>query len=331
MKGLMMRKRNLLMTILLLGFLGWSLGTQAQEYPTRPITMLICHAPGAGTDVCSRMAAQGAAKILGQEIVPVNKPGGGGAVAAGILANSKGDGYTLLAHNSPALTSIPYMESVPYDPMKDIVPVIQFGVLSPAIMVLLDSPHKSFKDLIDFARKNPGKLSFGMPGIGCYVHLAMEHVMMEDKVNIAIIPYTGGVPAMTALLGGHISIGGGGTSMWAVQYKAGKLRVLATTTEKRQKLIPEAPTLSELGYSYSGFEEIYVISAPKGTPPAIVKKLEEAFRKGMETTGFITAAENFYIRVENPLSGQPLQNNIQESNAKFGEIIRKAKLGKYSK
>ncbi len=331
MKRLKMRKRYLLVTILLLGALVWSLGAQAQEYPTRPITLLICHAPGAGTDVCGRMAAQGASKILGQEIIPVNKPGGGGAVAAGILAKSKGDGYTLLAHNSPTLTSVPHMESVPYDPMKDVIPIIQYGVLHPAIMVLKDSPHKSFKDLMEFARKNPGKLSYGFPGFGCYVHLAMEYVMTQEKVNIAIIPYPGGVPAMAGLLGGHISIGGGATSMWAAQYKAGKLRMLATTTEKRQKLIPEAPTLTELGYSYSGFEEIYLISAPKGTPPAVVKKLEQAFRKGMETPEFIASADNFHLRVENPLSGQPLKEYLEAYYVKLREIIQNAKLNKGSK
>ena len=108
MEGWTVCKRSFLLAILILGFLGLSQGVQAQEYPTRSITLLISHAPGAGTDVGARMIAQEATKILGQEIIPVNKPGGGGAVAAGILANSKGDGYTLLAVTSPALTSIPH-------------------------------------------------------------------------------------------------------------------------------------------------------------------------------------------------------------------------------
>lgn len=165
MKGWSVCKKIFFLAILGLGFLGWSHGTQAQEYPTRPITIVICYQPGAGTDVGSRMIAQGATKILGQEVLPVNKPGGGGAVGTGIVANSKGDGYTLLASTSDQLTFIPHLESVPYD-LKDFVPIIQFGVIRSLFIVRSDSPHKSLKDLIDFARKNPGNVSYGSPGLG---------------------------------------------------------------------------------------------------------------------------------------------------------------------
>lgn len=181
----------------------WSQGAQAQEYPMRPITMLISVAPGAGVDVCGRMIAQGATKILGQEIIPVNKPGG--IVAAGLLANSKGDGYTLLAFTSSSLTVTPHMESVIYDPLKDIIPIIQFGSLISGIVVRSDSPYNSLKDLVEFARKNPGKVSYGIPSIGVTPHLIMEYLKTEENVDITIIPFGGSTPTITALLGGHIS------------------------------------------------------------------------------------------------------------------------------
>jgi tripartite-type tricarboxylate transporter receptor subunit TctC len=327
-KGWAIFKKSFLLAILILSFLGWSQGLQAQEYPTRPITLLISYAPGAATDVCARMIAQGATKILGQEIIPVNKPGGGGAVATGILANSKGDGYTLLAVTSASLTNVPHLESVAYDPIKDVVPVIQFGSLITAIIVRSDSPHQSFKDLIDFSRKNPGKVSYGVPGVGITPHLAMELVMLEENVNIVTVPFGGSTPAVTALLGGHVSAVGSSTSGFLAHLKAGKVRALATTADKRIGVLPDTPTLLELGYPNSVLIEMYLIVAPKGTPPAVLKRLEEGFRKAMETPEFRTLAENLYCYAENPIAGQNLKEYIEKEYAKNGEIIRRAKLGK---
>ena len=302
--------------------------TQAQEYPARPITLLISYAPGAGMDVFGRILAQGATKSLGQEFIPVNKPGGGGAVAAGILVGSKGDGYTILTVSSSTFTSAPHLESVPYDPHKDFVPIIQFGALNTGMIVRSDSPHKSLKELIAFSRTNPGKVSYGIPGVGTAPHLAMEYIMDVEKVNIAVIPFAGGGPAATALLGGHVTSSGVSTSGFLSHLKAGKVQALATFAGKRLKLTPEVPTLVELGYPYGAFEEIYLMVAPKGTPPAIVKKLEDAFRKAMETPEFRTTAESFNSYEANPLSGQELKKYIEDRYTREGEIIRKAKLGK---
>jgi tripartite-type tricarboxylate transporter receptor subunit TctC len=156
--------------VLTIGLLCWGEAAQAQEYPAKPITFIIANAPGGGLDICARILGQEAGKILGQEIVPVNKPGGGGAVGTGILASSKGDGYTVLATTDHPLTTIPFMESLPYDPVKDLIPIIQYGSLKSLNVVRSDSPHKSFKEVIDFARRNPGKVSFGPPGIGVSSH-----------------------------------------------------------------------------------------------------------------------------------------------------------------
>jgi len=321
-------KKNLLLVILILGSLGLGQGLQAQEYPVRPITLLIGNPPGAGTDLWARIIAQRATKTLGQEIIPVNKAGGTGAVAAGILANAKGDGYTLLASVSSAFTSIPHLESVPYDPFKDLIPVIQFGSLSTGIVVRSDSSWRSLKDFIEAARKNPGKISYGVPGIWIPPLLAMEHVMLVEKVNIPVIPFGGAAPTMTALLGGHVSSCGVTTSGFLPHVKAGKAKVLVVLANKRVDSLPNVPTISELGYLNSLFMEIYLISVPKGTPSAIVKKLEEAFRKAMEVPEFRTLAENLNLYEEKPLSGQKLKDYIEGGYAANGDIIRKANLSK---
>ncbi len=310
------------------GIMGWNQGAMAQDYPAKSINLLICMQPGAGADLGGRLIAQDATKTLGQEIVPVNKPGGGGAVAAGILASSRPDGYNLLSCTNGAFTTSPHLESIPYDPLKDFTPIIQYGSLTTGIMVRADSPFKSFKEMIDFARKNPGKVSYGFPGIGTAPHLAIEHVMLEEKVDIATVPYEGAAPSLTALLGGHVSACGVSTSGFLPHLKAGKIRVLATTGEKRIEVVPDAPTLLELGYPYGVLMDFYLISGPKGISPVVTKTLEGAFLKAMQAPGFQALAERLYMQVKVPLTGQKFKDYVEEIYKKNGEIIRKANIGK---
>ena len=315
--------------ILVLCVLGITQAVQAEEYPSQPITMLISNAPGAGTDVCSRVIASTAAKLLGQEIIPVNKPGAGGAVAAGILASSKPDGYTFMALSCSTLTVVPHLESVSYDPMKDIVLVTHYGNFHTAIIVRADSPYKTFKDFVDFARKNPGKASIGIVGVGNPPHLDLELVAMQEKVNMPIIPFGGAAPAITALLGGHVTAAGVGASGWMPNWKAGKVRVLATMSAKR--VFPEIPTLTEFGYPFYNIStEYYLMAAPKGTPEAVLKKLDWAFRKAIDTPEFKKTAESFFVYEPNLLPTPEFKTLIEDLYRRNGDIIKKAKLGKQS-
>jgi len=328
MKRLISCRILLFVAIVTLFALSWSQGVHAQGYPNRSITLLVGYAPGAGTDVCSRVIAQEASKTLGQEIMPVNKPGGGASVMMGLLANSKADGYTIGASTTSALTLAPHMQTLPYDPFKHIEPLIQFGLLCSVVIVRTDSPFKSFKDLIEFAHKNPGKVSYGVPGIGTSPHLAMETVMLQEKVNLAIVPFRGGTPTVTALLGGHVSFCAVSTSGFVAHLKAGKVRALGTLTSKRIEPILDVPTLVELGYPNAAFESMYLMNAPNGTPPDVVKKLTGAFRKAMQAPEFIKVTKNFYAYVEDPLSGQELKDYIKKEYDRTGEIIRKTKIKK---
>lgn len=321
------RKTCLVLLAALLSVLGLGQGAPAQDFPTQPINLLIDRPPGAGTDVVARVIAPAASKILGQEVIPVNKPGAGGAVAVGILATSKPDGHTILAHTTSSLTVIPHLESVSYNPLKDVVPVVHFGTFNCGILVRGDSPFKSFKDLIDYARQNPGKASFGIVGVGNAPHLDIELVLQKEKVDMPVVPFGGGPPTLTALLGGHVTAIGVGASAWMPSFKAGKVRVLATTTEKR--ILPDVPALHEFGYPFYNLStEYYLISAPKDIPPAVLTKLEGAFRKAMQTPEFRTTAESFYVYDPNPLSRQALRELIDRLYQKNGEIIRETKIGK---
>jgi tripartite-type tricarboxylate transporter receptor subunit TctC len=301
----------------------WGEAAQAQEYPARPITFIIANAPGGGLDICARILGQEAGKILGQEIVPVNKPGGGGAVGTGILASSKGDGYTVLATTDHPLTTIPFMESLPYDPVKDLIPIIQYGSLKSLNVVRSDSPHKSFKEVIDFARRNPGKVSFGPPGIGVSSHLFMEHVAVAEKLDIAVLPFDGAAPALASLMGGHITMAGSSTTGVMSHYKGGKVRPVVVRTSKRLDWLPDVPTATELGYQYFNVPDLYLLLVPKGTPSEFVKKLEGAFKKAMGTPAFKSAAEKFDSFEENPLSGQGLRERIERLTLQGKEIVPK--------
>jgi tripartite-type tricarboxylate transporter receptor subunit TctC len=206
------------------------------------------------------------------------------------------------------------------------IPIVQYGALYTAIIVRSDSPYKSLKDVIDFARNNPGKVTYGFPGTGTSPQLVMEQIMLGEKVNIATVPFGGSVPTLTALLGGHVSTCSISISGILKQLKAGAVRVLAANTDERIEAIPDAPTIAELGYLAGIPAEIYIFAAPKGTPASVLKKLEETFRKAMETSVFRTAAENFGMYAANPLSGPALKKNIEEAYAKNAEIMRKAKM-----
>jgi len=319
--------KSVVFGILALAFLCLGQGVRAQDYPIQPINLIIDRPPGSGTDVVGRVIAPAASKILGQEVIPINKPGAGGAVGVGLLAKSKPDGYTILAFTMSGLTVVPHLEAVSYDPLKDVVPIAHFGTFHCAIMVRPDSPHKTFKDLIEFARKNPGKATFGIVGVGNSPHLDFELVLQQEKVNIPIVPFGGAPPTLTALLGGHVTAAGVGASNWMPNYKAGKVRLLATTTEKR--ILPEVPALREFGYPFYNIStEYYLIAVPKGTPAPVVAKLEGAIRKAMESPEFRKTTESLYVYDPNPLSKEAIKDLVEILYQKNGEVIQKAKLGK---
>jgi tripartite-type tricarboxylate transporter receptor subunit TctC len=326
-KGWSKTRKSLILGFFILCFLAMGQGAPAQEYPAQSITWMIDRPPGSGTDVVSRVIAPTASKILGREIIPVNKPGAGGAVAAGILASAKPDGYTVLAFTMSGLTVVPHIEKVSYDPLKDIIPIAHFGTFHCAVMVRPDCPHNSFKDMIDYARKNPGKVSFGIVGVGNAPHLDFELVLQQENVNIPIVPFGGAPPTLTALLGGHVTAAGVGASNWMPNYKAGKVKLLATTTEKR--ILPEVPALREFGYPFHNLStEYYLIAVPKGTPAPVVAKLEGAIRKAMETPEYRTTTTNLYVNDPNPLSKEAIKALVETLYHKNKEVIQKAKLGK---
>ncbi len=326
-KGWAILSRGLLLVIIILGLTGWNQLAHSQDYPTRPITLLINMAPGASVDALARVIADQLSKTLGQEVTPVNRPGGGGSLAAGVLASSKGDGYTLMVGVSSSLTNAPHIESVPYDPLKDVIPIIQTAYLYNLIGVSSDSPLNSIKDLIDFARKNPGKVTCSHPGIGTSAHLAVEYLNTKEKgAVITAVPFPGSTQAAVALLGGHVMATSNSPGTSFPHVKAGKIKMLVSTAEKRKKEYPNIPTLIEAGYPDGVFSELVLVAAPKGTPVQLIDRLEKILGKIVTSQDYRNIADKFFVYAENPLSGKGLKDFIEKDYARNGEMIKKLNL-----
>jgi tripartite-type tricarboxylate transporter receptor subunit TctC len=289
-----------------------------EKYPAKPINFLIGFPAGGTTDVCARPLVNAASKILGQPIVVVNKPGGASAVAVATLKNEKPDGYTIGILGSGAVLS-QHMRKVPYDTAKDFTPIMQYAVYLYGLVVQSESPWKTLGEFIEYARNNPGKVRYSTAGPGSPQHLVMERLALKEKVKWTHIPFQGGGPAVTALLGGHVEAASQ-TTEWKAHVESGKLRLLAVYGEKRMIDFPNVPTLLELGYGISA-ASLISIAGPKGISPQIVEILHGAFKKAMEDPDFIKAGR----QLDQPIiyrSPEDLGKHLVKMNEEVGGLVR---------
>ncbi|MCG6533481.1 MAG: tripartite tricarboxylate transporter substrate binding protein [Syntrophales bacterium LBB04] len=288
-------------------------------YPTKPIDLLIGYAPGGIVDVSERFLAGKAEKYVGQPMVITNNGGGGSSVAVAIIATKQPDGYNLSGCASTGLIRIPQFRTVPYK-WDDLVPIMHFATpILTSLVVRSDSSFKSVKDLVSYARKNPGKLTYSTTGVGSPMHMAMEYIAKQEGVKWTHVPYPGTMPAFMALLGGHV-VAQAGAAECVPYIKEGKVRLLATISEKRVKTFPDVPTLRELGYDTFN-ETVFMFAAPKGTPQYIIDKLDNAFHKSM--------ADPEFNGLMGKLEMEPSYRNsadtrkyLEEAYVRIGKLIR---------
>ena len=254
----------------------------AQLYPNKPVKLLVGFPAGGGLDVLARIVGQRVSEQWGQPVIVDNRPGAGSNIAGDLAAKSAPDGYTLL-HTNIALMSInPALYSkMSFAPMKDLAPVIQLVNLPLAVMVRADSPFKTFKDLVDYGRANPGKLNFGSGGNGGVPHLALELLNSSYDLKIVHVPYKGSADAVKDLLGGPIDVMCDAISVGLSQIKAGKLRALAVTTEVRHPALADTPTTAEVGYPKFQVTGWQGWVAPAGTPQAVLARVNAEANKAM--------------------------------------------------
>jgi tripartite-type tricarboxylate transporter receptor subunit TctC len=267
----------------------------ADTFPNKPITLLMGWPPGSGPDVWHRSLADAMTKILGQPVVVENKAGASGTLAPAALVTAKPDGYTI-AHMPITVLRLPVMQKMVFDPLKDFTYIIHMSGFQFITMVRADSPIKTMKDLIDFAKANPKKLTYGSPGTGTSLHIGMELIAKQAGVEFTHVPFKGTIESVTNLEGGHVMAVAGGSEAYPM-VQAGKLRALAAWTEKRLPGLPDVPTLKEVGFPFV-FNSPYGMAGPKGMDPAVVKKLHDAIKAAMEDPKTIEVRNKFNM-VEN--------------------------------
>ncbi len=264
--------------------------TQAQTFPAKPIKLVIAFPAGGPTDVTMRVLADNASKILGQAVIIENKPGAGGTLPAQGLQTSSADGYTL-AQVPLGVFRMPYTTKMTWDPIKDLAYVLNVTGYAFGLVVPADSPLKSWTHFVGWAKANPGKLSYGSTGTMTSPHLTMELIAQKLGIELLHVPYKGSADLMQSILGGNIMAAADSTG-FAPQVEAGKLRVLNTWGEQRLAKFPDAPTLKELGLGLVQ-NSPFGIAAPRDMPPAVVKRLHDAFKQAMEQTSYTSALAKY--------------------------------------
>ncbi len=316
-------KRFLMIGFLLVSFfVVWvaAIPCFAQEkFPSKPITLVIGYGPGGAGDMPLRYLAESASKRLGQPIVIINKEGGGGTVALGELKNAKPDGYTIAFMSTAGVMSA-HMRKLTYHPVKDMEPIIRHAAGDYGLVVLADSPYKTLKDLISYARANPGNVTYTTAGAGTPQHLVMIQVGDVEKVKWTHVPQGSAVAAISTLLGGHVTSCSQGTE-WTPYVQSGRLRLLAIYSAKRVPEHPDVPTLKDLGYNIVAFN-LYCVVGPKGIPKDRVQILHDAIYQAMQEPGYsqVLKKYNMWVSHENP---EELKKSIEELYIKSGEVIKK--------
>ena len=259
-----------------------SYSAHAQTYPNQPIRMVITQAPGDAADIMCRAIGTELAKILGTPVIPLNKVGGGGTVGSDFVAKGKKDGYTILFTSSNIFYAHAMNpEEIPFNPLQDLEPLCSATSVPLVTTVKADSPWRSFQELVDYMKQNPGKIRGGTVGVGTVGHFNLEIIHLETGREVTMVPFKGGSPLLTALLGGHIEMADLAMGMISSHINTGTLRGLLTS--KKIPEFPNIPTLTQLGYKRDKFSFWTAFFLPVGVPESIKKILSAGLEKAIKS------------------------------------------------
>jgi tripartite-type tricarboxylate transporter receptor subunit TctC len=295
----------------------------AQPYPSKPVTIVIGYTPGAVSDLTARTIADGLQQAWGQTFIVDNRPGSGGNIGAAYVARAAPDGYTLMVGTDATMASNVHLyRHVGFDPVKDFAPVAFAGANIICLAVNSELPIKSVADVIDYAKKNPGKLNYGSSGTGSPHHLAGELLHQMAKIDIAHIPYKGGGAAVNDLLGGHIGMAFLSLSAAVPHMNTGKLRIVAMVEKTRYAALPDIPTIGETvpGFEMSSWVGLF---APAGTPADIVAKLNDGIARVLTADAVKAKLANLGLVVT---AGKPeeLAGVVKDALRVRGELVKAA-------
>ena len=297
----------------------------AQEYPAKPITLVVPWPAGGSTDIVMRAIADVASKSLGQPIVVDNKAGGSGTVGpATMAATAKPDGYTI-SQVPTTIFRMPMMQQAFWDPIKDFSYIIHLSGYTYGVTINAESQLKSWKDVVDFAKQNPGKVTYATPGAGTTLHIGMEQIAQLEGIKLTQVPFKGGAETNAAVLGNHTVLQADSTG-WRPLVDAGKLRLLMVWTSQRSPNFPGVPTLRELGYPLA-VESPFGIAGPKGMDPKIIAKLHDAFKKAIDDPGMIATLAK-YDMVPNYKNTEDYNKFVHEQIESERKVIESLGLAK---
>ena len=295
------------------------------EYPDKPIRMVVGYAPGGAADKLVRPITDRLARVLKQPFVMDYKPGAGAALAAELTAKAPADGYTLHITDSGPMTILPHMRKLGYDPLSSFTPISMVGGGGVIVVVLPSSKATDMKSLIELAKKDSKNWSYGTSGVGGVGHLAGEQFKAAAKINIDHIPYKGGSPAITELLGGHVPLLFSSLGAAASHIQAGRLRALADSSGKRSSMFPDVPTMAEAGFPGFDASIWFSIVGPAGLPKEVMDKLVPALTSVMKDPEVILA-----IKREGydpmPMTPQQTAERIKSDFELWGKTVKSANI-----
>jgi tripartite-type tricarboxylate transporter receptor subunit TctC len=303
----------------------FSVAAQAQSWPTKPVKFIVPFPPGGATDISARLLGERLSQIWGQQVVIENRGGAGGGVGAAEAARATPDGYTLFFPSGSVMTANQHIYAkMNYDPEKDFVPVTNVVSGPQVLTVPAKSSFKTVKDLIDFAKANPGKLNFGHAGIGSQTHLAAENFVYQAKIQAQAVPYKGEGPGLAALVGGEIDFFVGNLAASIGHVNGGRLRALGVTSKTETPQMPGVPAIAK---TVPGFENTgwFGIVAPSGTPTDVVQKVYRDTKTALEDTRM---KARLFAQGLAPVANTPEQMGraMKEETALWAKVVRERKI-----
>src|SRR6266446_498194 len=297
----------------------------AQDYPSRPVTIVVGYTPGATSDLLARTVAERLNAIWGQPVIVDNKSGVGGNIAAAYVARAPGDGYTLMVGTDAMMTSNVFLyRNTPFDPVKDFAPITNASANIICLAVHVDLPVNSVAELIAYAKANPGKLQYGSSGIGSPHHLAGELLRQKTGINVVHVPYRGGGATINDLLGGHIKVAFLSLSTAVPHLGSGKIKIVAVVEKARYAAMPDIATIGE---TVAGFEMSSWLGffAPAGTPAPLLARLNEAMVKALTTDAVKEKLAALGLAVA-PSTPAELAAIVKEGLAVRGQLVKAANI-----
>ncbi len=295
----------------------------AQAWPAKPMRLVVSFAPGGANDILGRAIAQQLTEQLGQPMVVENRAGAGGAVGTEFVAKAAPDGYTFLLGTASAFAIIPHLSKPNYDAQRDFAPVAPFATLNYVILAHPSVPVRNVKELIALARKSPGRFNFASSGQGSAPHLAAELFNAQAGIKLVHIPYKGGAPALTGLMGGEVDLMFDTFITALPHVKSGRTRPLAVTSARRAATFPDLPTVAESGLPGYEAGNWFALFAPAGTASTVIDRAAQAVAKATAAPAF---RERLASQGAEPMSGTPesLASLVKTESARFARLIRDA-------